>query len=190
MANLPTIRQLQCFIAVAEEGSFRRAADRLRLSQPPLTRQIQMLEGRLKCRLLHRNTQGVELSHLGRRFLEHIRPILGELESAVEGIAADQNNPSASIAIGVTTVVEMGIFPDFRAIVSAIMPDSSLRVERAISLELFERLLKEDIDFAIVGLPSDVPAPLVVERLYDEPLLIAMSSLHSNALRETISLRA
>ena len=92
------LRHLRYFIAVAEELNFSRAAERLHVSQPPLSQQIKQLEEEVKARLLDRSTRWVRLTRAGRLFLEHARQILAHVESAVlsarEGRADSHSNVS------------------------------------------------------------------------------------------------
>lgn len=82
--NRPNIRELECFIAVADHLNFSRAARALHLSQPPLTRHIKALEEKLGSRLFERNTHAVSLTDSGKLFLEDARLVLGQLDRAVE----------------------------------------------------------------------------------------------------------
>ena len=75
------LRHLRYFIAVAEELNFSRAAERLHVSQPPLSRQIRDLEAELKVKLLDRNTQGVRLTRVGRAVLARSRKLVRDAES-------------------------------------------------------------------------------------------------------------
>lgn len=75
------LRHLRYFIVVAEELSFSRAAERLHVSQPPLSRQIQDLEAELKVQLLDRNRQGVQLTRAGRAVLARSRKLVRDAES-------------------------------------------------------------------------------------------------------------
>ncbi len=82
--NRADIRELECFVAVAEELNFSRAAARLHMSQPPLSRQIQSLEGKIALRLLERSTRTVSLTSAGELYLEDAREILTRLDAAAE----------------------------------------------------------------------------------------------------------
>ncbi|MCA9645468.1 MAG: LysR family transcriptional regulator [Polyangiaceae bacterium] len=74
--------QLEYFVAIAEEGNIGRAAKRLHVSQPPLSRQLKSLEEELGADLFKRTPRGVQLLPHGKRFLEHARRILAEVEQA------------------------------------------------------------------------------------------------------------
>ena len=76
------LSHLRYFLALAEELHFGRAAARLHMAQPPLTRQIKMLEGRLQCPLFERSSRSTRLTYAGERFLQRVRAILAESESA------------------------------------------------------------------------------------------------------------
>ncbi len=78
-----SLDQIRYFVAVAEERNITRAAERLRISQPPLTRQIRALEEELGSVLFERTRRGVELLPAGQVFLDHARQILGEVDRAL-----------------------------------------------------------------------------------------------------------
>lgn len=84
--NRVGIYELECFIAVAEELNFSRAARRLHMSQPPLSRQIQALEEKLGVRLLNRNTRSVTLTSAGMLYLQDARQILTRLDAATASV--------------------------------------------------------------------------------------------------------
>src|SRR5690554_6431403 len=81
------IHELQAFVSVAEKLSFRAAAEELHISAPALSRRIEKLESMLGVKLLERSTRHVELTNVGRVFLEHARSALGELEGAMLSIS-------------------------------------------------------------------------------------------------------
>ncbi|MFT3773364.1 MAG: LysR family transcriptional regulator [Minicystis sp.] len=92
-----SLAQIQYFVTVAEEGNMCRAARRLRVSQPPLSRQIQSLEDELGARLFARTPRGVRLLPEGEVFLAHARRILGEVDAAVAAVQGARPSVRASI---------------------------------------------------------------------------------------------
>lgn len=80
----PDLRELECFLAVADHLNFSQAARHLHLSQPPLSRQVKSLEEKLGCRLFERNTHHVSLTRHGKLFLEEARAILHRIDQASE----------------------------------------------------------------------------------------------------------
>ena len=80
-SNLPSVKQLQCFLAVAYALNFRQAAERLNMTQPPLTRHIQSLEALLHQQLFSRSTHAVSLTEDGRALVARAEKILADLDA-------------------------------------------------------------------------------------------------------------
>jgi DNA-binding transcriptional LysR family regulator len=92
-----SLTQIQSFVAVAEEGHVGRAARRLHLTQPPLSRQILALEDELGARLFERTPRGMRLLPAGEAFLLHARRILAEVEAALEAVHGSGAQPPEGV---------------------------------------------------------------------------------------------
>jgi DNA-binding transcriptional LysR family regulator len=185
MSRLVKPRQLQCFIAVAELLNFRQAAERLCMTQPPLSRQIQQLEAVLGRQLFERDTRGVSLTEAGVHFLVEARVLLQQAESVRQ--QARQHDSAAVLRIGMTTVVDGGIFPDWPALLAQPCPGVRLAMSRQISMRLIRQLHRGELDVALIGLPS-LTNGLVVEKLFDDPLMLALPAAHPLASQRQVRL--
>src|SRR6478735_9090992 len=95
------LRQLRYFVAVAEELSFRRAAERLHLAQPPLSAQIKALENMLGTKLFERTTRSVTLTQAGRVFLEEARTVISAARQAEQRVKMADQGLVGTLRIGV-----------------------------------------------------------------------------------------
>ena len=180
------LRHLRYFIAVAEELNFRRAAERLSITQPPLSRQIQALEDEVGARLLERDRTGVALTPAGSAFLPEARVLLARAESLVA--RTRQRAPeTAAVRLGITTVVDASLFTWLEPALRLRAPQVTLIQKRQISQRSIADLRRGALDLAIIGLPS-VTTGLTVEILSDDPLVAALPASHRLARRKLISL--
>ncbi|MEU3556657.1 LysR family transcriptional regulator [Streptomyces fragilis] len=108
-------RELRYFTAVAEELSFTRAAERLFVSQPALSKQIRMLEKQLGAELFHRDRRAVRLTAVGKALLPHARATLAAWRAAEEAVAGATAAERARLVIGMSTSPGRGLLPALRA---------------------------------------------------------------------------
>ena len=107
------LRHLRYFVAVGEEEHFGRAAQRLRVAQPALSRQIQDLEREIGFKLFDRLSRGVKISSAGRLFLEEARRILQQLNEATERAQRVARGQSGTLRVGFTENASWrGVVPD------------------------------------------------------------------------------
>jgi len=187
MRESVNLKQLHYFIAVAEELSFRRAALRLFITQPPLSRQIKALEERLGAALFDRSCRQIKLTDAGERFLAQARELVRHADTMAAqfgALAAGRKE----LRIGITSVIDASLFswvePDF----AQHFPDIRLNVKRQMSVQSIRQLHAGALDVAIIGLPSRT-AGLTVEHLLDEPMLVGMAATHPAAKRRKLVLR-
>lgn len=191
--HLPSTRTLQCYLAVAQELNFRKAAQLLNMSQPPLTRQIQGLEELLRVQLIERDTRRVSLTPAGEAFKHEAHQFLVALDQAVLGMRerfhADDDS-AASVRVGLTSVINFALIPSLDGLLKASGFAAARPLERALSRQLVERVCRGELDIAIVG---DIIAPsadLSVESVGCEPMLIVLPDRHPAAADAVVDLRA
>src|SRR5262252_8274342 len=109
--NLPDLRQLRYFMAVAEHRHFGRAAAALHISQPPLSRAIRGLEETLGVTLLARSKRRVELTPEGAHFFEEARRLAEALERAVADVRRMAGGESGRLRVGFVSLADYGVLP-------------------------------------------------------------------------------
>ena len=185
------LRQLRYFVAVGEELHFGRAADRLHMSQSPLSRAIRELERDLGVVLFVRTTRRVELTEAGSLLLDRSRRALGEIDGAIADARRSAHSDAGVLAIGYG--------PFSGAVVARIAeafavdhPKLSLRLQEEVTPESLRRVRAHELAAAVV-MESPTAADrhgVRVDTLRDEPLLAALPESHRYAGEAKISLRA
>lgn len=187
--RLPTIKQLQCFVAVAQELNFRRAAQRLHMSQPPLSRQIHGLETLLRTRLIDRDTHRVALTVAGQDFLLEAERLLSQLEAAVATRLSQVEDADQDVRIGLTSVLDFSQFPALHQALSEARGHQHARLEYDYSKHLLARLAAGQIDLAIIGEIERLPAGLRISHIAIDPLVVALPAQHPAAEGDIIDLQ-
>src|SRR6266852_4838967 len=182
------LHQLRYFCAVAESGSFSRAAEHSHISQPSLSQQILKLEDELGARLFDRLGRSVRLTELGKTFLPRARAVLRELEAARGDVVEGKEFIGGPIAVGVIPTVAPYFLPPRLTTFSRKFPQVQLTVLEEITPVLLDRLRSGTIDVAILALPlrgHEFDAfPLLTERLF-----AALPKKHKLASRPSLSLK-
>lgn len=173
------LRSLRYFLAVAEEGHITRAAERLDMQQPPLSRQIRALERKLDVQLFRRKARGVDLTDAGGALLEAARGILTQVENAVETTQRTARGEQGHVRIGAAPTAPFHAFvPRVIRSFREAFPRVTLTLEESLSNDLFQRLRNEQIDVAFYrSAPSD-PAGLAINPLLQEPMVMAVPKGH------------
>lgn len=177
------LRQLRYFMTVAEEGHVTRAAERLGMQQPPLSRQISALERALDVRLFKRVARGVELTDAGRVLLDEARLTIKSFDRAVDATKRAARGEIGRLAIGIAPTATFHplvtqTVRDFRKA----FPSVKLSLEEYLSDAVAERFAKDQLDLAFVRTRRDFEN-LKVLPLVEEALMVAIAK--SSALGTT-----
>ena len=171
------LNQLRYFVAVAEELNFRRAAKRLNMTQPPLSRHIALLEHTLGTPLFDRTNRSVRLTPAGRRLLADAADILTRTESAVLAARQAAQGRAGQIELGFVPSACVEVVPRIAARIRRDMPDVDLTLREVMTTEAIESLQAGSLDFGICRLPR-VPVDLPLEKLWSEPFILAAPKNH------------
>ncbi|MER6947217.1 LysR substrate-binding domain-containing protein [Nonomuraea sp. NPDC000554] len=177
------MEQLVGFVAVAEELHYGRAAERLRMTQPPLSRRIQALERELGVELFDRTNRSVKLTPAGRVFLAEARKVLQLSQEAVLSARRTPSGDVGVVTIGFTASTAYSFLERVVAAASAELPRVELVLREMVTAAQVEALLAGSVDLGMVRPPVTV-ADIVTSRLHREPLLAALPEGHPLALRE------
>jgi DNA-binding transcriptional LysR family regulator len=181
--------QLRCFVAVAEDLHFGRAARRLNMTQPPLSRQIQLLEHELDVTLFKRSSRSVQLTPAGRAFLPEARQMLRLAQGAAWSAKRAARGEVGSVTLGFTASSSYTVLPRLVALAMQEVPDVAFVLREMKTSEQMEALATGMHDAGLIRLPADrLGAELVC--VAREPLLLAVPEGHALAEAASPSLAA
>jgi DNA-binding transcriptional LysR family regulator len=182
------LHQLRCFVAVAEELHFGRAATRMHMTQPPLSRQVQLLERGLGIQLLERNNRSVKLTAAGQGFLRDARHLLAFSDQAAEGARRLARGEAGNLTLGFTAVSAYQMIPALLARAAEELPGLQFTLKEMVSSAQLEALAAHRIDVGFVRQVSDHEA-LDAQLISREPLLVALPQQHPLAHKPAIAVR-
>src|SRR5438309_4675639 len=182
------LHQLRYFCAVAETGSFSRAAEQSHVSQPSLSQQILKLEDELGARLFDRLGRSVRLTELGKTFLPRAHAVLRELEAARGDVVEGKEFIGGPVSVGVIPTVGPYFLPARLTAFSRKFGQVRLTVVEEITPILLDRLRAGTIDVAILALPLR-GHEFDTFPLLTEPLSAVLPQKHKHASRPSLSLK-
>jgi len=177
-----SLQQLRGFVAVAEELHFGRAAQRLNLTQPPLTRQIQALERSVGVSLFDRTGRGVRLTAAGEVFLSHCRRVLALLDVAPVATRRAADGQTGTLRLAFTAIGAYAVLADFLSAVNQRIPAVSIALSELVSPDQFEALADLKIDLGLVRPP--IPEQFESILVHSEDLVLAVPAGHELAGRK------
>ncbi|WP_369045011.1 LysR family transcriptional regulator [Sinomonas sp. P10A9] len=152
-----SLDQLRCFVAVAEELHFGRAAERLHMTQPPLSRQIQRLEAAIGAELLERNNRSVKLTPAGETTLVQARALLAHAEALPTAARRAAAGLTGTVRLGFTATAALNVVDFALATVEREVPGVHLSLREMVSSEQIEALEHGELDLALLRPPVDLP---------------------------------
>jgi DNA-binding transcriptional LysR family regulator len=184
------LRYLTAFIAVAEELHFGRAAKRLQMAQPPLSQQIRQLEKELGVQLFERNTRSVRLTSAGESFLEPVRTVLEDIDTATRAAKAAGKGEYGRVTVGFAGASSHETLPLLTRAVRAAHPGLELVMKgQTYAGVALTKVADGSLDLGFVRLP--VTQPEIETRVIDEEMLIcALPTDHPLARRDAIPIEA
>ena len=180
-----TLNELRYIVAVAQEKSFGRAAQRCFISQPALSVAIQKLEEELQTRLFERGKSEITVTPVGERIVEQAHKVLEEAARIRDIAQAGRNQLAGLFRLGAIYTVAPYLLPDLVPALNALAPDMPLEIEENITEQLEAALKTGRIDAAIIALPFQPPG-IATEFLYEEPFQVVVPQRHPWAKRKTI----
>ncbi len=172
-----TLDQVRCFVAVGEELHFGRAAERLAMTQPPLSRQIQKLERAVGAQLLERDNRRVALTAAGVSFLEDCYRLLNTMDGAVAHARRVEGGSAGTLNLGFTAVSAIGILGPLLRLLDAELPEVEVTLHERVTGAQVDGIRRGEIDLGLARPPFDtsVLSSRVVAR---EPLLAVVPDNH------------
>jgi DNA-binding transcriptional LysR family regulator len=183
----PELRLIRYFVAVAEEGSFTRAAERLHMAQPPLSAAVRQLEQQLGVALLDRSTRQVRLTAAGQKMLERGRELLAHADSVVRDVQAVERSPSGLLRCGLSPAARFELVPDLLERWSTAAPGVMLHTSEGTTGALLRDVRQGRLDLAVVFCPSDLSG-LASISLRDEPVVVHLRNDHALANHTHVAL--
>lgn len=182
-------RHLRCFVALAEELHFGRAAARLHIAQPALSQLIQRVERGLEAQLFERTQRRVEMTDAGRVLLPEARRILRDIDRVTEDVRLVQRGEAGTMTLGFVGSAADDVLPRLVAAYGARHPRVAVRLEEGTTAQQLDWLRDERIAAGLARTPVDADwvSVMVVMR---ESLVLAVSDGHSLADQSSVELAA
>jgi DNA-binding transcriptional LysR family regulator len=182
------IQNLQAFISVSETGSFSKAAERLFITQPAVSKRITALETALGARLFDRIGKKVQLTEAGEALLPGARHIISELEESRRIISNLSGNIGGALRIGTSHHIGLHRLPPVLRAFTTDFPEVDLDIHFMDSEEACDAVLRGDLELAIATLPGKPPERLATHIIWHDPLDFVVANQHPLAAQASISI--
>ncbi|MDB5784552.1 LysR family transcriptional regulator [Caballeronia mineralivorans] len=171
------LRHLRCFVAVAEELHFARAAERLHIEQSPLSRAIKELEEDLGAQLFVRTKRSTRLTRAGKLFLDNVPRVFTALEQARDSVKAAANGFHSQLRVAISDGIPPSRFSTFLALCRQEEPEIEIRLSE-VPLTQHIKGLHDDLYDVGFARSDEVGDGIIAEALWSDPLMVAVPARH------------
>ena len=171
------IRRLRYFLAVAEAGSFSRAANRVGISQPSISQQMRDLEAGLRITLFQRRGKRISLTPAGMVLEEHARAVLRQLENCLEELSRGPGQMQSGLNVGIVPFLDVALLPKLLGVFVSAHPGIRLTVQEFPSPDIETALEDGRVDVGMGFITRHSP-DLRYERLYGDQIVLIVADTH------------
>ena len=183
-----TLQQLRILKAIATEKNFTKAAKRLYLSQPSLSKQLKILEKNLDISLINRKNNKISLTENGQVFLEYSERILALCEESCRALIDLKNGERGNLRVGASQTIGTYLMPRVLALFAQTYPQMQLKVQVNSTRIIAKDVINREIDIAVVGgdIPNDLKKNLKVENFIEDEFSLIIPKYHPFSTKEHI----
>jgi DNA-binding transcriptional LysR family regulator len=181
------LRHLRCFLAVAEELHFARAAERLHIEQSPLSRAIKELEEDLGVQLFVRTTRSTRLTRAGKLFLEHVPRVFAAIQQARDSVRAAANGYHSQLRIALSDGSTPSLISAFLALCRKEEPEVEIRLSQ-VPLSRQIRGLHDDLYDVGFAQSNEVGGGIIAVPVWNDPLMVVVPARHTLLSHKRIAL--
>ncbi|TGR64405.1 LysR family transcriptional regulator [bacterium M00.F.Ca.ET.194.01.1.1] len=182
------LEQLRCFVAVAEELHFGKAAQKTGMLPASLGRHVRLLEESIGTRLLSRTTRSVELTEDGLILLKEVLPIISRLEAVADRFRTSRQSPAHVLRIGAIDTAAAGLVPQLLHDFRLRSPETMTQLVEDKSIRLIPKLLAGRLDLVLIRPREKLSRNLTIKRLFSETVVVAVPVHSLIAQQEEISI--
>ncbi len=181
------IQNIRAFLMVAKTGSFSRAAEKLFITQPAISKRISTLEFSLDCQLFDRLGKRVQLTQTGEALIPGYQRILSEMDEAQRIISTLRTQVSGHLKFGTSHHIGLHRLPPVLRQYTNQFPQVELDIQFMDSEQAGALILQGDIELALITLPDDIDKPLTTIPVWSDPMQCVVASDHLLAKQKNVS---
>lgn len=181
------IQNIRAFLAIAETGSFSRAAEKLFITQPAISKRISSLEESLDCQLFDRLGKTIQLTQAGEALIPSYQRILTEIDQTERIVSSLRTNVSGHLRFGTSHHIGLHRLPPVLRQYTRQFPDVELDIQFMDSEQAAALILKGSIELALITLPDEVEKPLTTIPVWTDPMEVVVSNDHPLAKQKSVT---